>query len=386
MFKVAVGHSNDPDSDCAIAEVLEQCQKSLAGKIPNAGILFAAIDFDHNLILQEIDQVFPGIELIGGTTDGEISSVLGFEQDSLTLTVFCTDNTNLKILAGIGENVSLNPVAATSRAVEQALSKSSNLAATICLTIPETLGSSGVSILNGLKLALGQQVPIFGGLAADQNRFQQTYQFFKTKVFSDSVPVLLFCGELLFSHGVASGWNPIGKKSLVTSADKHIVYEIDGEPALHFYHRYLGSLTPAAEYPLAIYGDVTEQFYMRAPKTHDSSNGSITFFADVPNQALVQITQASCDDILTASKISMTNALENYPGVEPKVVLFFSCASRRQILGTRAREEYQIAKSCLKIELPCCGFYANGEISPNSGSNWTYFHNETFVTLMLGEK
>ena len=385
MFKVAVGHSNDPDSYCAIAEVLEQCQKSLAGEIPNAGILFAAIDFDHHLVLQQIERVFPGIELIGGTTDGEMSSVLGFEQDSLTLTVFCTDNINIKILAGIGENVSLDPVATTSRAVKQALGKSDR-ATKLCLTIPETLGSSAVSILNGLKLALGEQVPIYGGLAADQNRFQQTYQFFKTKVFSNSVPVLLFCGELFFSHGVASGWEPIGKKSRVTSVDKNIVYEIDGKPALNFYHRYLGSLAPTVEYPLAIYDNATEEFYMRAPRTYDSSNGSITFFADIPSQAVVQITQASCDGILTASKTSMISALENYPGVEPKMVLFFSCAARRQILGTRTRKEYQIAKNCLNMELPCCGFYANGEIAPNLGSHWTRFHNETFVTLILGEK
>jgi hypothetical protein len=54
MFKVAVGHSNDPDSLEAINETLEQCQKSLDGEIPQAGILFAAIDFEYRLILQRI--------------------------------------------------------------------------------------------------------------------------------------------------------------------------------------------------------------------------------------------------------------------------------------------------------------------------------------------
>ncbi len=49
MLQVAVGHSNDPDSRYAVAEVLEQCHNSLAGNQPQAGILFAAIDFDHSL-------------------------------------------------------------------------------------------------------------------------------------------------------------------------------------------------------------------------------------------------------------------------------------------------------------------------------------------------
>ena len=92
MFHIVVGHSNDPESELAIEEVLQQCQTDLVKKIPQAGILFAAIDFDHFLILQKIYEIFPAIELIGGTTDGEISSVLQFQQDSITLMLFCADD------------------------------------------------------------------------------------------------------------------------------------------------------------------------------------------------------------------------------------------------------------------------------------------------------
>jgi hypothetical protein len=69
MFKTFVGHSNDPDSQEAIAEVLQQCQAELNGLMPQAGILMAAIDFDHPLILAEIQTAFPGIELIGCTSN-----------------------------------------------------------------------------------------------------------------------------------------------------------------------------------------------------------------------------------------------------------------------------------------------------------------------------
>lgn len=54
MFKAVVGHSNDPDSLSAVEEVIQQCVSFLAGDIPKAGILFAAIDFEHSLILQQI--------------------------------------------------------------------------------------------------------------------------------------------------------------------------------------------------------------------------------------------------------------------------------------------------------------------------------------------
>ncbi|MBC1220634.1 FIST C-terminal domain-containing protein [Nostoc sp. UCD121] len=383
MFKTAVGHSNDPDSLSAIEEVLQQCVSSLGGDIPKAGILFSAIDFEHALILQQIHQAFPGIELIGGTTDGEISSVLEFQQDSITLMLFCSDE--VEINAGIGRKVSGDPIAVTKQAVQQAKAKTTETPR-LCLTHPESLTISGVSILDGLKLALGQNVPIFGGLAGDQSRYQNTYQFFQTEVLSDSVPILLFSGTILFSHGVASGWHPIGQISQVTKVDKNILYEIDGKPALDFYHHYLGLLPPSIEYPLAVFDQNRDNFYIRAPIAYNQKSGSITFFADIPDRAVIQIAEACYEDILAASKASFMNALNNYPGAEPSAVLFFSCVARRQILGTRTQEEYQNTKLCLTYHLPGCGFYSYGEIAPINGMSQTQFHNETFVTLILGTR
>ncbi|MEH2058821.1 MAG: FIST N-terminal domain-containing protein [Nostoc sp.] len=383
MFKAVVAHSNDPDSQSAVEEVLQQCASSLAGDIPKAGIIFAAIDFEHSLILQQIYQAFPGIELIGGTTDGEISSVLDFQQDSITLMLFCSDE--VEIHAGVGRQVSADPITATKQAVEQAKAKST-APPKLCLTHPESLTTSGVSILNGLKLALGQYVPIFGGLAGDQSRYQNTYQFFQTEVLSDSVPILLFSGRILFSHAVASGWHPIGQTSKITKVDQNIVYEIDGKPALDFYHHYLGSLPPSMEYPLAVFEQNRDSFYIRAPIAYNQESGSITFFGDIPDQAIIQISEAAYEDILAASKASFMNALDNYPGAEPSAVLFFSCVARRQILGTRAQEEYQNTKLYLTDYLPACGFYSYGEIAPIDRISQTQFHNETFVTLILGTR
>ncbi|MEM1394049.1 MAG: FIST N-terminal domain-containing protein [Cyanobacteria bacterium P01_H01_bin.150] len=382
MFKVAVGHSNDPDSYSAITEVLEQCQISLAGEVPAAGILFAAIDFEHSLLLKEINQAFPEIELIGCTTDAEISSVLEFEQDSLTLMLFCSDE--VEIRAGMGRGVSEDTIKATSQAVEQAQIKSNLKSHKLCLATPESLTTDTSSILEGLKLALGEDFPVLGGFAGDQMRFHQTYQFFKTEVLSNSVPILLFSGNLLFSHGVANGWNPIGRKAVVTKADKDIIYEIDNKPALDFYDDYFAGLTPSPEYPLAILDPQTKEYYTRAPYNCDRKNKSICYLAQVPEQAVVQIAQANREEILMAAKISIDKALKTYTGNQPQAILLFSCASRRQLLGTRTIEEYQLAKTSLSKALPCCGFYTHGEISPLKIATPSRLHHDTFVTLLLG--
>ena len=383
MLKLAVGHSNDPESLPAIAEVLEQIKSQLSGALPQAGILFSAIDFEHERILQEIDSAFPGIELIGGTTEGEMSSVLGFEQDSITLMVFCSKV--VSISAGIGRNLAQDAIAATAAAVAQAQKQHTDTVK-LCLTLPESLTISNEVILENLEKALGKGIPVFGGLTAGQCLSQQTYQFCKTEVCSNSVPILLFSGPVEFSYGVANGWHPIGKAGRVTKATDNVVYEIDDRPALSFYHHYLGTLPPTSEYPLALLDTHSDRHYMRAPSgIYDETIGSITFFGSVPEQSVVQITETTHDDILAASLQSVQQALDGYPNASPEAALFFSCVGRRQLLGSRTKEEHALAQQQLGKKLPSCGFYTNGEISPLQTDGSSHIHNETFVTLLIGE-
>jgi len=75
MFVMAVGQSDDPDTSEAVLEILAQCQAQLQGHCPQAGILLAAFDLDHQALLTEISEIYPDLELVGCTTAGEISSV-----------------------------------------------------------------------------------------------------------------------------------------------------------------------------------------------------------------------------------------------------------------------------------------------------------------------
>ncbi|HEY9825771.1 MAG TPA: FIST N-terminal domain-containing protein [Stenomitos sp.] len=382
MLKIAVGHSNDPDSAEAIQDVLAGCKQTLDGHQPKAGVLFAAIDFDHALLLEHIYTEFPNLQLIGGTTDGEVSSVLGFQQDSVVLMLFCSDE--VEMTTAVGRHVSQDPEAIAAATVECAKAQL-GISPCLCIATPESLTTSASSILDGLKQALGG-VPILGGTTADQTRVKQTYQFFNGEVLSDAVPVLLMGGNLLFSYGVSSGWQPIGKRSQVTKVEKNVIYEIDAKPALEFYHYYLNEFAPDVAYPLAIFPPGEEKFFLRGALKYDPDCGSLTVAADVPQNSIIQITEASHDGIVAASKASFEHALQDYPGKEPVAALFFSCAWRRLILGTQTAQEYDTIKLDLAQGLPSCGFYTYGEISPLRIAGPSFFHNTTFVTLLLGSQ
>src|SRR4051812_33143121 len=100
---MAVGHSDDVDFETALAAVLDQCEAGLAGATPSAALLLAAFESDHAAILRGIDDRFPGIEIAGSSTSGEMTSVLGLVEDSIALAVFSSDTVD--ITGGLGHDL-----------------------------------------------------------------------------------------------------------------------------------------------------------------------------------------------------------------------------------------------------------------------------------------
>ncbi|TAD76265.1 MAG: hypothetical protein EA001_12500 [Oscillatoriales cyanobacterium] len=380
-MKTIVGHSEDPSSSLAVSEVITQLQQEVIEERPQAALVLAAIDFDFSIILQALHEAFPNVELVGGTTDGEISSRLGFQRYSLVVMLFCSHT--IQISAGIGRGVSNNPEQAAQVAIAQARQKVTQ-PPKLCLIFPESLGCSGDRILHSLQQVLGPEVTIIGGATGDNSLFKKTYQFYQTEIVNDSVPLLLFSGDLQLGHGVASGVMPISDRGRVTSAISNTVYEIDHKPAADFYRYYLGSSNFVGEHPLAIM-EAEGSFYLRWATSCNETDGSISFAADVPLNSEVCIAEADRSQLLMAIQASVAQAIATYPTPEPEALLIFSCAGRRHFLGTQVTKEYQLAMSYLAKIIPCIGFYTYGEIVPPQKGALPLFHNLSFVTLLLGD-
>ena len=384
MLQVAIAQSVELDSSDAVVEALDQCREQLGTLKPQAGLLFAGIDYDFPVILGKIHDEYPDLELIGCTTDGEISSALGYTDDSVTLTLLCSDILAFK--AGVADGVSERSTDTVRKAVDSTVE---GFDPVLCITTPSGLTSNGDLILEGIRQSLGESFPIFGGTAGDQWRFKYTSQFHGNHVFSDAAPFLLISGPLLYSSGVEAGWMPIGQKKVATRSDNRIVYEIGDEKALDFYKHHLGEdigvgdAGAISEYPLAVYEKDDESFYLRSSIALDRETGNLTFVGKVPEGSTVQITHSTRDNIVEAVNKSVRSSVAEYPGTTPLVALCFSCTSRKQVLGTRVGEEYSAYKTSAP-GLPVAGFYTYGEIGPLQRGKPARFHNETFISLLLG--
>jgi len=244
MIKVGLGQSENFDTLAAIESVIDQCQKQMADLQPQAGIVFASVNFDHRLMLGRILEVFPGLDLIGCTTAGEFSSSFGFSDDSISLMVFYSDEVQIGI--GVGRAVSENPAAAIVTAVKEASNKLSK-PVSICLAFPDWHSGSFELLVRKLNLALGQDCPIFGGVAGTLwNEDLAPLQFYRDEVLADAMPIILFAGPLEYSFSIANSWKPVGKQAKITSAEGRRVKRIDNFNAVDFYRHYLGGSFYAA--------------------------------------------------------------------------------------------------------------------------------------------
>ncbi|PAP75448.1 FIST signal transduction protein [Rubrivirga marina] len=390
---VATGHSHDLDSADAIEEVLDQCADALGGRAAHAGLLYAGVDHDHQTLLDGIEARYPGLQLIGCTTHGEISSS-GFAEDSVALMLLHSDRVQFR--AGVGENTRTNPEAAR-QAVAQALDGLAE-PVKLCIALPEGIGGVDadapctipLGMVDALGAALGPGVPVCGGLAADQMRFEETVQFCNGRVYTDALPVLLAAGPLHVATGLASGWEPLGEAHRLTDVDGLTVRAIDGESPRDVWRRYFGvdAHTGApnffAVYPGEEGAAGGEAFYLSSPSRFQDDGSMVTMTPVTPG-ARLRFTSATRDQLLDGAAASAERARAAYPGAAPEAALVFSCASRPALLGTRVRNEAERLQEEVGGALPAVGFYTYGEICPLPSTPAPVHHVSTFVTVLIGE-
>ena len=272
MFRMAVGHSDDVDLASAMEAIFAQCDAGLAGARPKAGLLMSAWETDHQAAIDQVRARYPGIELAGSSSAGEMSSVLGFREDSVTLAVFASDS--IDMVVGLGRDLKADCLAAATQAVAEAKAKTS-LPPRLCIVLSTIGGVEASVILDALRTALGPGVPILGGGAAPHDPSKEgdgasSLEFAGDVLTGDALAILLFAGPLAFSFGVETGWRGVGPRATITRISDGSVLEIDGRPALEFYERFVGAGPPPVANPLAVFEEPgSDRFYLRTPVAYD---------------------------------------------------------------------------------------------------------------------
>lgn len=251
---------------------------------------------------------------------------------------------------------------------------------------------NGSALLAGMCDVLGSELPITGGLAGDGGAFQQTWVLDDAGTASDTIVALgLYGDRLSFCHGSFGGWSPFGPARKVTRSVGNILYELDGEPALEVYKRYLGEHAkdlPASGllFPFAMLGrNHDEVGLIRTILGIDEKDGSLTLAGEIDPDGYLKLMHASTDALVNGAEAAAEAAKKMLAGAGKGLALLVSCVGRKLVMGGRVDEEVEAVAEVFGQGAVLAGFYSYGEISPFSPGVECKLHNQTMTVTYLSE-
>lgn len=354
---------------------------------PNLVLVFGSPRLlTHPALADTLAAVFPQARRIGATTAGEISS-RGVEEESLVITAIRFDRIATRIATT--ELTDMHDSRSAGKRLAAQLADP-DLRAVIMLS--QGVGVNGSELIDGVVSELGRGIPLTGGLAGDYGSFSQTWTLLDDMVSDRMMLAIGLYGDSVgFSHGSFGGWQSFGPARRATRAMGNVLFELDGEPALDIYKRYLGDYAsglPASGllFPFALLSDDRQESgLIRTLLGVNEEEGSLVLAGDVPQDGYLRLMHASTESLVDGAEAAAEAAGRMYRSDQPALALLVSCVGRKLIMGDRVDEEVEAVGAVFGQGCVLAGFYSNGEISPFLETTECKLHNQTMTVTYLAE-
>ncbi len=257
------------------------------------------------------------------------------------------------------------------------------------LVISEGSFVNGTELVNELGKQTNHSIPIFGGLAGDNVKFEKTLVGINEDATEGKVVVIGFYGnEINFGFGCKGGWSDFGPEREVTLSEKNVLYKIGDRFALDIYKEYLGKYADdlpgsALYFPLSMKESKDAPSVVRTILAIDEKTKSMTFAGNIHQGSFIRLMKGNFDKLIDASYNAASESFSNHPK-EPELALIVTCVGRKIVLGNRVEEEFEAVKEISGNTL-LCGFYSYGEISPVTNHKSCELHNQTIAILTISE-
>lgn len=249
---------------------------------------------------------------------------------------------------------------------------------------------NGSSLINGLEANIASNISITGGMCGDDARFEKTVASYKENPKEGEVILIGLYGDTLdISYSSFGGWIPFGPERVITKSEGNVLYEIDGQPALDLYKKYLGEKSnelPQASllYPLNVTPENKNEPVVRTILNINDEDQSMILAGDVPVNSKVQLMMASVDGIAQGAHKAACYAMDHRI-TKPELAIIVSCIGRKLVMSQRVEEELEQVRDTIGQTIPMTGFYSYGEMAPFNGSQACELHNQTMTLTLISE-
>jgi hypothetical protein len=331
-----------------------------------------------------IGRVYPGAHWLGCSTAGEICGT-EVTDETLVLTAIAFEDTGLH-----GASLKLRDSSESYEVGQRLANSLPHQSLVHVLVISDGQNVNGTELVAGLIEHLPAGVTLTGGLAGDGDRFQETLVVWDGPPEPNTIAVIgLYGDRIKVGFGSLGGWDAFGPERLVTRSTGNILYELDGQPALALYKRYLGEHArdlPASGllFPLSLRTTAGESVVRTILGVNESEH-SLTFAGDIPQGGHVRLMKANFDRLIDGAIGAAQTSYEAIGSASPELALLISCVGRKLVLKQRIEEEVEGVQDILGQKAVFAGFYSYGEISPFNPTAKCELHNQTMTITTFSE-
>lgn len=336
--------------------------------------------------IAEIADEYPSAILAGCSTSGEIGQGFVKDQSIITTAVFFERST---IQTAFIELESAQKSFEAGEALIQQLEKKD---LRHVLVLSEGLLVNGSQLTAGIQNALPKGVTASGGLAGDDDFFQETILLnTRFTAAGRGLYAIGFYGNIQVSCGSFGGWDIFGVERTITKSKDNIIYEIDHQPALTLYKSFLGEFIhqlPASAllFPLSVQIEGYDEPVVRTILSINDHDQSMVFAGDIPEGSRAKLMKSNVERLVNGASIATQRALQNLEGLQPELALLVSCVGRKLVMKQWVEDEVEAVQEVIGKRVPITGFYSYGEIAPfGQGSNTCSLHNQTMTVTLFRE-
>lgn len=362
--------------------------EALSALEPDLVLVFGSITLLEDAQLgAALSASFPGACRIGCSTAGEVAGREVMD-DTVVVTALHFDSAHIS-----SASTELADMADSTAAGERlgALLAAPGLKAVV--VFGQGVGINGSALVAGLSSQLGPDVALSGGLAGDGGAFQRTLTLDDHGTSDRRIVAVGLAGDSIqVVHGCFGGWQAFGPTRKVTRSSSNVLFELDGEPALEVYKRYLGEY--AKDLPASGLLFPFEMLQQEAQPTGlfrtilgiDEKDGSLTLAGNIDPKGYLRLMYSSTDKLVNGAEHAASQIIERLSSApDVSLSLLVSCVGRKLVMGGRVDEEVEAVAEVVGRHSVLAGFYSYGEISFLLPGVGCALHNQTMTITHISE-
>lgn len=384
-IEFGAAYARDKDSYQAGLAAARQAMDQITRFKGSLVMVFSSVKYDLPQVLAGVTEVTGDIPMVGCSSAGEFCNEM--QKESVTVAVIASPYISVKV--GVGRRVDIDYSRAVLEAVAQAgaqelfdarprEAKAGELdvdftrrafALTFLPGATNTTHSFNYDVIEFLRKNALNPLPIVGACAADDCRWQETYQFCNGIVYTNAFVAAFMETHLKFGIVTTHDYEPSGKQALITAVDGYLIKELYHRPAAEYFAGMIGvSLKNLKAEPQKYFLEnpfgIRDAFgnYFLLIGADITQDGSIKCQRKPFPHSNLYIMETKQDKLLTSAAKNLARVIRRDKITKPAAGLLFSSVHRVKILGEHIAPVINDLRQLLKNSnlVGCCTYGEQG--------------------------